>query len=210
MSAEILCACGCGEALNERSARRSSSATARYKRGHARRGQHHSWKGGGYAKAGYRHVYVPNHPRASATGYVMEHIVVVERALGRPLPAKHPVHHFNGRKDDNVPGNLVICEDAGYHQLLEQRTRALRECGNASFRFCRFCQQWDDPANDMYTNSRMAYHRSCRSARLREARSSVEQRPCACGCATLVHAMYVRGHSSKRAEREKLRKERES
>lgn len=43
----------------------------------------------------------------------------VERALGHPLVANHPVHHHS-------PTQLVVCEDCAYHALLHQRAYAYR------------------------------------------------------------------------------------
>lgn len=59
-------------------------------------------------KAGYRMVHVPHHPRATKTGYVFEHIVVMEDMIGRYLLAGENVHHRNGVKDDNRPENLEL------------------------------------------------------------------------------------------------------
>jgi hypothetical protein len=61
---------------------------------------------------------------------VYEHILLAERALGKPLPPKAVVHHMNENPADNhTPFNLVICPDQAYHLLLHQRTRELRKRG---------------------------------------------------------------------------------
>lgn len=49
-----------------------------------------------------------NHPRADARGYVLEHLVVMEQKLGRPLKAGERVHHLNGIRDDNRSENLEL------------------------------------------------------------------------------------------------------
>lgn len=59
---------------------------------------------------GYVRVRIPNHPRADKSGMVLEHIVAMEQALGRPVDwtKGENVHHINGRKDDNRPENLEL------------------------------------------------------------------------------------------------------
>jgi hypothetical protein len=52
-------------------------------------------------------VRMPDHQRASGS-YVFEHIVVIERLLGRPLQRDESVHHRNGIRDDNRPENLEL------------------------------------------------------------------------------------------------------
>jgi hypothetical protein len=80
------------------------------------------WKGTYISKHGYVFVRCDNHPRANSWGFVFEHILVAEKALGKPLPIGSVIHHVNKDKSDNRPQNLVICQDDIYHRVLHMRS----------------------------------------------------------------------------------------
>jgi len=62
-----------------------------------------NWKGGRFVDS-YGYVRI----RVSPGKYRLEHIVVMERRLGRPLLKGETVHHKNGIRSDNSEGNLEL------------------------------------------------------------------------------------------------------
>ncbi len=133
------CQCGCGgkttvATRNDARAGKVKGEPAKYICGHhpkegcrkLKGDNNPNWKGGAIIDGkGYRKIYVPDHPRASSNGYVPEHILIAEIALGKPLPNGAVVHHANGKKADNSRGNHVICQDEKYHRFLHIRMKAL-------------------------------------------------------------------------------------
>jgi len=61
-----------------------------------------------------------------AIGQQKIHLVMAQRALGKPLPRGCQVHHVDENPNNHTPGNLVICQDQAYHQLLHRRAKVVR------------------------------------------------------------------------------------
>jgi hypothetical protein len=84
------------------------------------------YRGGHTVLNGYRLVKKKGHPRANGRGYVMEHILVVEKELDRPLNRDEAVHHLNGIKHDNRPENLAVMPRRRHSPKLVENALKLR------------------------------------------------------------------------------------
>jgi hypothetical protein len=56
----------------------------------------------------YWFAKIPEHPKATKHGYVLEHRVIMENKIGRLLLNNEIVHHKNGNKKDNTEDNLEL------------------------------------------------------------------------------------------------------
>ena len=79
-----------------------------------------AWKGGRHIDAdGYILIHQPDHPYATAGGYVREHRLVMEAMIGRYLERDEVVHHRDGNKQNNDPSNLELFPHNGDHLKAE-------------------------------------------------------------------------------------------
>jgi hypothetical protein len=53
-------------------------------------------------------LYMPDHPNATKSGDIREHVYVMAEHMGRALVAGENVHHLNGIRDDNRISNLEL------------------------------------------------------------------------------------------------------
>lgn len=91
------------------------------------------WKGGRKVlkckNTSYVMVHMPKHPRGYSNGYVLEHILIVEEALGWPLPDKAVVHHIDGNGENNKLSNLMVFKSNAEHTSFHWKERSLKTCG---------------------------------------------------------------------------------
>lgn len=78
---------------------------------------------------GYRCVKCFPHPNplGSNRSRVFEHVLVVERCIGRYLKKGEVVHHVNGIKTDNRPTNLVLTTRSGHAAIHQKMARLYQE-----------------------------------------------------------------------------------
>lgn len=74
---------------------------------------------------GYVRVYCPMHPKANTWGYVYEHRLIMESIIGRHLKEDEHVHHINGKRWDNRPGNLQLLSSSEHAILTAKNNNAI-------------------------------------------------------------------------------------
>lgn len=91
---------------------------------------------------------------------VQRAVLVVEEILGHRLPKGAIVHHVNEDESDDRNENLVVCQDQGLHNIIHGRTNALKACGNARWKPCKFCHEYSAPIL-LVKNGTSHYHPVC-------------------------------------------------
>jgi len=77
--------------------------------------KHNRWNGGRKTTTrGYIRIYTANHPFADKRNYVLEHRLIMEKHIGRPIKLPEVVHH-EGKKSDNRIQMLILFKNNGYH-----------------------------------------------------------------------------------------------
>lgn len=77
--------------------------------------------------SGYSVVRAPlNHPFAWKDGYIFEHRLVAESVIGRYIEPHEIVHHKDGNRANNDPGNLEVLPRKRHHKAIEYTRDGVR------------------------------------------------------------------------------------
>jgi hypothetical protein len=88
----------------------------------------------------------------------MEHVLVIEKAMGKPLRVGAVPHHVNGNKSDNGNRNLVVCNDQAHHLLIHARARIVAAGGKPGIhKLCPSCGL--RPLEEFHHNKRRIFGR---------------------------------------------------
>lgn len=75
-------------------------------------------------EVGYISIRKPEHPN-NYHGRVREHILIMEKMIGRYLRKGELIHHINYLEDDNREENLFLCNTYKEHDKVHRKSRFL-------------------------------------------------------------------------------------
>jgi hypothetical protein len=105
---------------------------------------------------GDRYYFSNGYLRNTRTGK-MEHVEIVEQALGRKLTSQECVHHMDFTRSNNSKTNLVLCPNQKYHLMLHARSRILQLGGDPdSQAYCNLCKGVKE--KDGFCNSKSSWN----------------------------------------------------
>ena len=99
-----------------------------------------TWKGGRYLfhTTGYMYVCHPTKRKPDGSrALILEHRLVMERHIGRPLERHEHVHHLDGDKTNNTLSNLHLCQSAKEHKQFHLKPRLQCVCPSCGITFER-------------------------------------------------------------------------
>lgn len=86
---------------------------------------------------GYYYIHLPTHPRAVKRPYIAEHVLIMEKHIGRYLKDGEVVHHIDCNRLNNSIENLQLMtqsEHCALHQALKPVKMVEVKCS-----FCEKC-----------------------------------------------------------------------
>lgn len=113
-------------------------------------------------KGDYYYLRIPDHPRSTRHGYVLQHRFVMESHLNRFLLPLEIVHHKNGDKKDNRIENLSLSTSSA-HSSYHARERVEKawvkiSCANCKKLFDRLSSKLSKGRNFCSHRCNMLYH----------------------------------------------------
>lgn len=81
-------------------------------------------------KGNYDYALVPEHPKATANGYVLYHRAVMENSIGRMLADNEEVHHIDKNPHNNNLSNLQLVTKEEHRKIhsIRSKTYAKLRC----------------------------------------------------------------------------------
>lgn len=69
-------------------------------------------------KSGYPVTFNPDHIRSNNIGYVFDHVLNMEKKIGKTPTNKTPIHHIDLDRGNSDIKNLYLCDGHGHHKRI--------------------------------------------------------------------------------------------